>query len=171
MRLENLTFKGGIHIPDYKELTKDKAIERANEPKIVYIPLHQHVGTPCEALVKVGDQVKVGQKIGDSKAFVSAPVHSSVSGVVKSITTMYTPVGIKSKCIVIESDGQNEKHESLESKNDLDELTTDEIFDIIKEAGIVGLGGGAYPCHAKIVAADDKKVDNLILNGDRKSVV
>ena len=165
MRLENLTFKGGIHIPDYKELTKDKAIERANEPKVVYIPLHQHVGTPCEALVKVGDQVKVGQKIGESKAFVSAPVHSSVSGIVKGITTMYTPVGIKSKCIVIESDGQNEKHESVKPRNDLDKLSAEEIFDIIKEAGIVGLGGAAYPCHAKIAVADDKKVDDLIING------
>lgn len=165
MRLDNLTFKGGIHIPDYKELTKNKAIERANEPKIVYIPLHQHVGTPCESLVKVGDQVKIGQKIGDSKAFVSAPIHASISGVVKAITNMYTPMGVQSKCIVIESDGLNEYYEPMNTKNNLDELTQEEIFEIIREAGIVGLGGAAYPCHAKIVASDDKKVENVILNG------
>lgn len=165
MRLDNLTFKGGIHIPDHKELTKDKAIEKAKEPKMVFISLHQHVGTPCEALVKVGDEVKVGQKIGESKAFLSAPVHSSVSGVVKSITTMYTPAGIKSKCIVIESNGQNELFESVEPKGDLDKLTSEEILDIIKEAGIVGLGGAAYPCHAKIAKSDGKKVEEVILNG------
>ncbi|MBC8588854.1 electron transport complex subunit RsxC [Paratissierella segnis] len=165
MRLDNLTFKGGIHIPDHKELTKDKAIERANDPKMVFIPLHQNVGAPCESLVKVGDQVKVGQKIGDSKAFVSAPVHSSVSGVVKSITTMYIPTGKKSECIVIESDGQNELFESVKPKGDLDSLTSEEIFDIIREAGIVGLGGAAFPCHAKIVKSDEKKVDEVILNG------
>lgn len=165
MKLDNLTFKGGIHAPDCKELTKHKAIEKASEPKVVYIPLHQHVGAPCEALVNVGDKVKVGQKIGDSKAFVSSPVHSSVSGVVKGITPMYTVSGTKTNCVVIESDGLNEIHESVKPRADLEKLSKDEIQDVIREAGIVGMGGAAFPNHAKLLSSLDAKIDSAILNG------
>ena len=165
MRLDNLTFKGGFHAPDNKELTSGKAIEKANEPKIVYISLQQHVGAPCEALVKVGDKVKVGQKIGDSKAKVSAPVHSSVSGVVKSIKRLYTTTGIKSDCIEIESDGLNEMHESIGNKLSLDKLSKEQIIERIREAGIVGLGGAGFPMHTKLITSDDNSVDTVILNG------
>lgn len=165
MKLENLTFKGGVHIPEYKDLTKDKSIENAIDPKVVYISLHQHVGSPCEAIVSKGDIVKVGQKIGDSKAFLSAPVHSSVSGVVKSISKMYTPDGRRSDCVVIESDGLGELHESIKPITNLDTLSKEEIINLIKDAGIVGLGGAGYPMHAKLVASDDSKIDTAILNG------
>src|SRR5690625_4234108 len=106
MKLENLTFKGGVNVPHYKDLTENLSIEKAKMPAMVTIPLHQHTGAPCEPLVKVGDTVKVGQKIGQSEAFVSAPVHSSVSGTVKSITTMAIPTGLTVNCVVIESDGK-----------------------------------------------------------------
>ncbi len=165
MKLENLTFKGGVHIPDFKDLTKDKSIEKAIDPKIVYISLHQHVGAACEAIVSIGDTVKIGQKIGESKAFLSAPVHASVSGVVKSITNMYTPEGWKSDCVVIESDGLEEMHESVRPVANFENLSKEEIINLIKEAGIVGLGGAAYPMHAKLVTADDSKIDSAILNG------
>lgn len=165
MKLENLTFKGGVHIPEHKDLTKDKAIETAIEPKIVYISLHQHVGSSCEAIVSVGDMVKVGQKIGDSKAFLSTPVHSSVSGVVKGISQIYTPDGMKTDCVVIESDGLNELHESVKPFENLDKFSKEEIINLIKEAGIVGLGGAGFPMHAKLVASDDSKIDTAILNG------
>src|SRR5690606_22341153 len=130
-------------------------IEKAREPKTVYISLQQHVGAPCEAIVKVGDKVKVGQKIGDSKAKVSAPVHSSVSGVVKSITKRYTTAGVKVDCIEIESDGLNEMDESIGKKAELDKLSKSEIIDIIRESGIVGLGGAGYPLHSKLITAED----------------
>lgn len=165
MKLENLTFKGGVHIPDHKDLTKDKSIEKALEPKVVYISLHQHVGAPCEPIVSVGDTVKVGEKIGESKAFLSAPVHSSVSGVVKSITKMYTPDGLKTDCVVIESDGMDEMHDSIKPLENLEKLSKDEIINLIKDAGIVGLGGAGFPMHAKLVTADDSKIDTAILNG------
>ena len=165
MKLENLTFKGGVHIPEHKDLTKDKSIETAIDPKIVYISLHQHVGAPCEAIVSVGDSVKVGQKIGDSKAFLSAPVHSSVSGVVKGISKIYTPDGMKTDCVVIESDGLEELHESVKPFESLDKLSKEEIINLIKDAGIVGLGGAGFPMHAKLVTADDSKIDTAILNG------
>src|SRR5690606_29500793 len=111
-----------VNVPHYKELTEGLSIEKAKEPEIVYIPLHQHTGAPCEPIVKVGDSVKVGQKIGQSEAFVSAPVHSSVSGVVKSIENMPTPTAQNVKCVVIESDGKNELHESVKPKGDLENL-------------------------------------------------
>lgn len=165
MRLYNLTFKGGVYTNDYKGLTNKKPITKAEEPKIVYIPLLQHVGAPCEPLVKPGEYVKLGQKIGESQSFVSASVHSSVSGTVKSITSLYTPRGTKSDCIIIESDGLNVPHESIKPKGSLDNLTPKEIVDIIKEAGIAGMGGAGFPTHVKLSPPPDKKIDTFILNG------
>jgi len=117
-----LSFRGGIHPPHFKDATEKLPIEKAQEPKQVVIPLQQHIGAPCEALVKVGDSVKVGQKIGESKAFVSAPVHSSVSGTVKDIKTMTIATG-EAQCIIIESDGLNEVHENVLPKGSLENLT------------------------------------------------
>lgn len=165
MSLVNLTFKGGIRIEGEKDLVKDKPIEKALEPDMVYIPLHQHSGAPCKALVKKGDAVKVGQKIGESQAFLSAPVHSSVSGVVKRVAKTYTPDGYNVDCLVIESDGLNEIHESVKPKGTLDSLTKEELLDAIREAGIVGMGGAAYPTHAKIVDCVEDGVKTIILNG------
>ena len=164
MELGKLTFKGGVHIPEYKDLAESKEIETAKDPKIVYIPLHQHVGAPCKPLVEVGENVKIGQKIGDVDTFVSAPVHSSVSGVVKEFTTLYTPDGGKSECVVIESDGKNEMHESVKPNN-YDNLSKEDKMEIIKESGIVGLGGAGFPMHSKLVTSDDNTVNVAILNG------
>mgnify|MGYP000889349511 CR=1 FL=1 len=165
MSLENLTFKGGIHVPDRKEFTQDKSIEKAQEPNVVKIPLHQHVGAPCKALVKAGDTVKVGQKIGDSEASLTVPVHSSVSGEVKAIEQLYTHDGYRVDCVVIESDGLNEMDESVKPKAKLEDLTRDEILEIIKEAGIAGMGGAAFPLHSKMSTSLEAKVDTIILNG------
>jgi len=165
MKLENLTFKGGVNVPHHKDLTEGLPIERAKEPDVVYIPLHQHVGAPCEPLVKVGDTVKVGQKIGQSDAFVSAPVHSSVSGIVKDITFMFIPTGQKVKCVVIESDGKNELDESVKAKGKLEDLSPKEIIEIIKEAGITGMGGAGFPTHVKLSPPSDKKIDTILVNG------
>ncbi|CAK7068730.1 electron transport complex subunit RsxC [Tissierella sp. P1] len=165
MKLDNLTFKGGVHVPHSKELTEKKALEYAKEPSIVYIPLHQHTGAPCEPIVNVGDRVKVGQKIGQSQAFVSAPVHSSVTGTVKSITTITTPTGINATCVVIESDGTNEMDETIKPKGGLEQLSSKEIIDIIKEAGITGMGGAGFPTHVKLSPPPEKKIDTVIING------
>ncbi|MFA5576199.1 MAG: electron transport complex subunit RsxC [Tissierellaceae bacterium] len=165
MKLENLTFKGGVDVPHSKALTEKKSLEYAMEPSIVYIPLHQHTGAPCEPLVKAGDKVKIGQKIGESKAFVSAPIHSSVSGTVKNISKITTPTGIKSDCVVIETDGSNEIDESIKPKGNLDELSPKEIIDIIKDAGITGMGGAGFPTHVKLSPPPEKKIDTIIING------
>lgn len=165
MRLDNLTFKGGIHVEDQKAFTKDKSIEKALEPSIVRIPLHQHVGAPCKALVKKGDTVKIGQKIGDSEASLTVPVHSSISGEVKAIEKFYTPDGYKVDCVVIESDGLNELDESVKPRARTEDLTPEDIVDIVREAGIAGMGGAVYPFHSKLVIAHESIVDTIILNG------
>jgi len=162
--LEMKTFRGGIHPSHSKGLTEKKEIEKAEEPKIVVIPLQQHIGAPCQPLVNAGDVVKVGQKIGDADAFVSAPVHSSVSGTVKEIKEMTTPTG-HSRCVVIESDGQNEVHETVMPKPDIESLQKEDILKGIREAGIVGMGGAAFPVHVKLSPPPDKLIDTLILNG------
>ena len=165
MKRDNLTFKGGVNVTHNKELTENVALEHAQEPDVVYIALHQHIGAPCEAIVNVGDRVKVGQKIGESQAFVSAPVHSSVAGIVKSISSITTPVGASSNCIVIESDGTNEMDESMKSGLNLDKLSPKEILNIIKESGITGMGGAGFPTHVKLSPPPEKTIDTVIING------
>lgn len=159
-----LTFKGGTHPPHGKKYSEKKAIEKAKDPKVVKIPLSQHIGAPCKPIVEKGDYVKVGQKIGEPLAFVSAPVHSSVSGTVKSVGNEKIAGG-SGQCIVIESDGKFEVSENVTKKGDLENLSGKEILGIIKEAGIVGMGGAGFPTHVKLSPPPEKEIDLLILNG------
>ncbi|MFA9422164.1 MAG: electron transport complex subunit RsxC [Sedimentibacter sp.] len=165
MSTKLFTFKGGIHPPQNKTLTQNVPIEDAVDPKIVVIPLSQHIGAPCDPLVAVGDTVKVGQKIGESKAFVSTPVHASVSGTVKKIEPRQVPGGCKVNSIIIESDGKNEIHESVQPKGNIEDLTKEEILSIIKESGMAGMGGAAFPTHVKLSPPKDKTIDVLLVNG------
>lgn len=159
-----LTFKGGIHPPYRKEYTNSKPLEKASDPKIVYISMQQHIGAPAKPIVEVGDEVKVGQKIGEMQGFVSANIHSSVSGKVIGIKEVEVPGGV-STCVIVENDFNNSVHESVKPKGALEELTKEEIVESIKEAGIVGMGGATFPTHVKISPPPDKKIDFVILNG------
>ncbi|MCX5750385.1 MAG: electron transport complex subunit RsxC [Candidatus Saganbacteria bacterium] len=159
------SFKGGIHPPYHKNLTKDKEIRTASEPKEVVLPLSQHTGTICTPLVVVGDTVKVGQKIGDSDKLISAPIHASISGKVKAIEPRLHPSGSKILSIVIESDGQNTVHESIAPFPPLEKLTREEIRKIVRNAGIVGMGGAAFPTHVKLSPPPEKKISHIIING------
>ncbi|QUH26047.1 electron transport complex subunit RsxC [Serpentinicella alkaliphila] len=163
--MEFLTFKLGIHPPERKEATEHLKVVKAVEPKTVIIPLQQHIGAPCEPLVKAGDTVKVGQRIGEPQGFVSSPVHSSVSGQVKEIAVKPSITGGEVVCVVIESDGLNEVHESIQPKGSLESLSSKEIIDIIKDAGIVGMGGATFPTHVKLSPPPEKKIELIILNG------
>jgi len=165
MSTKGFTFKGGIHPPHNKKQTEKMPIENAIEPKYVVIPLSQHIGAPCDPLVVAGDKVKVGQKIGESKAFVSAPVHSSVSGTVKRIELHQTTGGSKVNCIIIESDGLFEVHESVKPKGNIEDLSKEEVLAIIKEAGLTGMGGAGFPTHVKLSPPKDKVIDTIIVNG------
>lgn len=165
LNIRTLTFKGGTHPPDSKKATESLPIERANEPKVVVIPMQQHIGAPCEPIVQIGDEVKVGQKIGEAKGFVSVPVHSSVSGKVTAVEPRLYSGGMAVPCIVIESDMQNIVSDQVVPKGDLTGLSAEDIKNIIKEAGIVGMGGATFPTHVKLAPPPDKKVDTVILNG------
>jgi electron transport complex protein RnfC len=165
MNLDNLTFKGGVNVPHHKELTERISLQRAEEPNMVVIPLQQHIGAPCEPTIKVGDRVKVGQKIGQAQAFVSAPIYSSISGTVKKIAPMLSPIGMTVTCVVIESDGLNEIDESVRPREDFNSLDAKEMLSIIKEAGITGMGGASFPTHVKLSPPPEKKIDTIILNG------
>ncbi len=165
MDIRTLTFKGGTHPPHSKKATEKLQIEKANAPKVVAIPMQQHIGAPCEAIVAVGDEVKVGQKIGEPKGFVSAPIHSSVSGKVVAVEPRLYSGGSKVTCVVIESNMQDTIHESVIPKGKLEDLSADEIKTIIKEAGIVGMGGAAFPTHVKLAPPPGKQLDTVVLNG------
>ncbi len=162
---KRFTFKGGIHPPHFKKATEKISVQRAEVPQTVTIPLQQHIGAPCEPIVKVGDKVKIGQKIGEAKAFVSAPVHSSIAGTVKKLVSLDSSTGSKAMCVVIEADGSNEVHEDIKPKGDINSLTKTEIIQIVKEAGITGMGGAGFPTHVKLSPPPEKKIDSIILNG------
>ena len=159
-----MPFIGGIH-PIYNKITRKNKIEVAPLPKKVILPLQQHTGAPCEPLVKAEDIVKVGQKIAEAKAFVSAPIHASISGKVLGIAKSPHPVLGECNSIIIESFGKIEWDESVKRRDNVDNLTKDELKNIIKEAGIVGLGGAAFPTHVKLSPPPNKPIDTVILNG------
>lgn len=159
------TFKGGIHPAGHKDMTSGKAAIAAAIPDRLYIPLSQHIGAPSVPIVSVGDKVLKGQKIGEGKGFVSAPVHSSVSGTVVSIEVMEHPGGSFVPCVVIENDHLEEWHPSVQPRSDTDSLTPEELRVIILDAGIVGMGGATFPSHVKYAPVEGKKADYVILNG------
>lgn len=158
------TFKGGIHPPEYKALTEDKAIEDFRPSKMIYVPLLQHIGVILEPLVKVGDHVKKGQKIGDSQGFLSTPVHSSVSGTVKKIEMYPFPVSGRVITVIIENDFKEEE-EVYETHSDYKALSKDELLKLVRERGVVGQGGATFPTHIKLNPPKDKTIDTLLING------
>ena len=159
--MKKKTFSGGIHPPGHKELTASLKITEAAAPDFIFIPLVQHIGIPCQSLVQPGDCVKMGQKIGDASGFVSAPVHASVSGRVSSVQEIFG----YGKCIVIENDRKYSLDPSIVPNPNPDKLTPDELRRIVREAGIVGMGGAAFPSHVKFSPPKDKPIEFLILNG------
>ncbi len=159
------TFKGGIHPSYMKKLTRKKNIIELEAGEEVVIPLQQHIGKICEPLVKKGDYVKVGQMIGYVDAFVSSPVHASVSGTVKAVEPRLSNSGVKVMSVVIENDFQNTPDENVNLAGDWEQMTHDEIVEAIKKAGIVGMGGAGFPMHIKINPPPDKTIKYIILNG------
>jgi electron transport complex protein RnfC len=164
------TFRGGIHPPENKHWTEAKTIEAQPLPRRVVIPLQQHTGAPCEPLVKLGDTVRAGQKIGEAAGFVSAPVHASISGTVAGIQLAAHPaIATPVRSVIIESDGTPQDSswpaEGGAPVHDWTRLEPAEIRAIIKEAGVVGLGGAAFPTHVKLAPPEGRKVDSLIING------
>ena len=157
------SFKGGVHPDDHKAATAYKSVEPIAAPAQVILPMSMHIGAPCSPLVAVGDTVKVGQKIAESAAPVSAPIHASVSGMVSAIEERPHSNGQKVLSIVIDNDFQDTRVEGpAEERTGF--INGKDLAEIAKNAGLVGLGGAAFPLHIKIQSALGK-VDTLIING------
>ncbi len=151
---------GGARVPHRKN-TSDMQSVVMPSPKTVTIPMQQHIGAPCKPVVAVGDTVCVGTVIGDSDAFVCAPIHSSVSGTVKSITNITLPGGNAVEAVVIESDGQDTPDPKVEPP------VIENLQDFLKAvrcSGLVGLGGAGFPAHVKLNVPKDKEIDTLLIN-------
>ena len=158
-----LTFKGGIHPYEGKELSKDHPIEKYLPKGDLVYPLSQHIGAPSVPCVKKGDTVLAGQKIADAGGFVSVPLHASVSGTVKGIEKRLNATGSMVDCIVIENDQQYQETEFQEAR--LEDLTKEEILNRIKEGGVVGMGGAGFPTHVKLAPKDPSKIEYILVNG------
>lgn len=159
------SFHGGIHPDDRKRYTASKPIEVAPIPAKVIIPVRQHIGAPCSPIVKVGDLVKKGQVIAEAQAFVSSPIHASTSGKVVEIAEYPHPVFGVCTAVVIESDGQDEWVEGLPLQRDWKTIEVTELKDIIRQTGMVGMGGATFPTHIKMAPPADKEIHTFILNG------
>ncbi len=158
------TFSGGIHVEEYKNTSRSR-IELLPAPKTVTIPLLQHIGVPATPTVGVGDKVYLGQKIADvPESSLGCPVHASVSGTVREIIKKTVPTGAVVEHIVIENDMTSTlSPDIVPTTKKLTDCTTEEIISVIREAGISGMGGAAFPTYAKIRSAIGK-VDKIIIN-------
>ena len=158
------SFFGGVHPAENKSYARDVAIQEFPEPDILVIPMSQHIGAPCKPLVKKNDLVKKGQKIGDNQG-LCVPVHASVSGKVKSVESKAHSNGTNVMSVIIENDHLGTLDESIQPRTqaEVDALSPEELINIIREAGIVGMGGASFPTHVKL-SGGIGKVDTIIVN-------
>ncbi len=161
--MAKLTFVGGIHPYDGKDISKDKPIRTVLPKGDMVYPLSQHIGAPATPIVNKGDRVLRGQKIAESTGFVSAPVYATVSGTVKAIEPRRVVTGDMVMSIVVENDGQYEEVQYKQMKP-LEELSKEEIIEAVKEAGIVGMGGAGFPTFIKLSPKEPEKIDYVIVN-------
>ena len=159
------TFKGGVHPYDGKELAMAKSIVDLRPEGLMVYPLSQHIGAPAKPLVQKGDRVLLGQKIAEANGFISAPVISSVSGTVKAIEKRLTVGGAMVESIVVENDQQYESIPGFGEKRDYHNLSREEIVNIVRDAGIVGLGGAGFPTFVKLSPKEIDKIDLFLVNG------
>ena len=162
--MAKLTFSGGIHPYDGKDMSKDIPIKEVFPVSDLVYPLSQHIGAPAKPVVSVGDHVLQGQLIAEADGFVSSPIYSGVSGTVKAIEEHRTAVGSTVMSIVIENDGLYTEAESFPIIP-LEEMTSEQIIARVREAGIVGMGGAGFPTHVKMSVKEPAKIDYVIVNG------
>lgn len=160
-----LTFMGGIHTYEGKELSKDKPTTVLLPKGDLVFPLSQHIGAPAKPLVSKGDRVLVGQKIGAADGLISSNIISSISGTVKAIEKRLTVAGKMIESIVITNDKEYKTIDGLGQDRDYTMMSEADIREAVKEAGIVGLGGAGFPTHVKITPNDSSKIDYVIVNG------
>ncbi len=163
--LKSKSFSGGIHPPDSKKGTDQKAIEKCPLPPFVVIPVQQHIGAPSKPIVQKGDQVLSGQPVTESGGFVSVPSHASISGTVTAVEMRPHPLGAPVLSIVIESDGQDNRVPDIAYQDDYLNLDKKEMLARVQSAGLAGLGGATFPTHVKLSPPPDKTIEILIING------
>lgn len=159
------TFSGGVHPFEGKDLSKDTPIKSVAPRGNMVFPMAQHIGAPATPCVNVGDRVLVGQKVGEASGFISANICSSVSGKVKVIEPRKLLNGNRVTCVVVENDEEYETIPHMGEDRDYRNLTADEIRDIVKEAGIVGMGGAGFPTNVKLAPKEPDKIDYILVNG------
>ena len=157
-------FYGGVH-PAQQKLARKSAIAVAPLFPFYTVPLSMHIGAPAKPIVKIGDKVLRGQMIAEAGGFVSAPVHSPTSGTIKDIKPCLGVTGVKTPCFIIESDGEDKEYERMKPFSDWQEADPKKMLSRIAEAGVVGMGGAAFPTAVKLSPPPGKKIDTLILNG------
>ncbi len=163
MAKAKLTFMGGVHPYDGKDLSKDKPIKTVLPKGDLVYPLSQHIGAPAKPIVKKGDRVLTGQKLAEADGYMSVPIFSSVSGTVKAIEPRRVVTGDNVMSIVVENDRQYEEVE-YPSVKPLERLTREEILKLIKEGGVVGMGGAGFPTHVKLAPKDPDAIEHVIAN-------
>jgi Na+-translocating ferredoxin:NAD+ oxidoreductase subunit C len=162
--LQPKSFHGGIHPPEEKEFTEHLAIERLPAPKEIVLPLTQHLGKPALALVQKGSEVKTGMLVAEPQGFISAPIHSPVTGKVTALTRQLTSGGYPQPAIVIAPNLEEDVREFMPPL-DPETITPEEIIERVRAGGLVGQGGAAFPTAVKLSPPPDKPVDLVILNG------
>jgi len=161
----SVTFKGGLHIPDHKTVTNSIPIRQADGADVHIFPLQQHIGAPLDIKVEKGDYVYVGEVLADSESFVSAPIHSSVSGTVTKIEPHLHPSGATVTSVFVENDYKYEIHPDIKPYKNPESMSKEEMLSVIRKAGIVGMGGAGFPTHVKLSPPPDKKITHIIVNG------
>lgn len=157
------TFKGGMHIPDHKEQTNKIPVRKMDGVPMHIFPLQQHIGARLNPTVGIGDYVRVGQIIADSDAFMSVPIHSSVSGIVSDIKPYLHPSGAEVTAVFVENDFKYEMCGGIAPINPAG-MTRGDIVHAIRMAGIVGMGGAGFPTHVKLSPPEDKEITHIIVN-------
>jgi Na+-translocating ferredoxin:NAD+ oxidoreductase subunit C len=159
------SFAGGVHPPHSKHATEHLAIEPLAAPAKVVIPLSQHIGAPARAVVKAGDEVRVGQLLGEPGGFVSAPVHCSVAGKVLSVVPFAHPLGRQVMAVEVENNGTDEAVEMTPPVAEWRTADAKALMAAVQAAGVVGMGGASFPTHVKLSPPEGKTIDTLIING------
>lgn len=162
LEMAKLTFRGGIHPYDGKDLSKDKPIKEVLPKGEMVYPLSQHIGAPAVPIVSKGDRVLAGQKIAEAGGFVSAPIYATVSGTIKNIEPRRVVTGDSIQSIIIENDGLYE--EAAYQPKALALLSKEDIINRVKEGGVVGMGGAGFPTHVKLSPKEPDKIDYVIAN-------
>jgi len=163
--VKGLKFRHGVHPPEHKQLTQGEKVRRLPFPAELILPLSQHAGSPAKAIVKVGDEVERGDKIAEATGFISSPIHASATGTVEEVGLFAHPNGGYQPAIRLVVEPYSSQAPRLRRVPKWEGLTNDEIVEAVKQAGVVGLGGAAFPTFVKLMPPKDKTIETLVING------